>query len=429
VTIEAIRVESCNDCDRPLPADGTGRAIVAGVGTVCEPCRPRYFVTCDDCRDVVHIHDTCRTNNDKQVCDDCRANSYSTCERCGSFAPDERVTTVQDGDVVCLSCRADNYVECDRCHEYHLIEDSTTTGHGSDICPSCRSDYYWQCDRCDVWNRDGSDCYNDCCQDDCTCDECENGSGVLRSYSYKPYPIFRGDGPLYLGPEIEVEVDHGHSVGQAAGFAADKLGELGYLKEDSSLGRGFEIVTHPMTYAWAMEHFPWDMLPGLVDQGCFVNEYNNGLHVHVSRDGFASPQHRYRWMKFVYRNKRQVIALARRESHNYAAFDEHERRRVKDLVKGPHQHYGNRYAAINPQNADTFELRMFASSLVVEEVKAAFGFAHASVEYTRQLSYCDITKGGWAWGAFTDWLAIRPDYSPLRNQISKRINNKNEVYA
>jgi RNA-directed DNA polymerase len=34
------------------------------------------------------------------------------------------------------------------------------------------------------------------------------------------------------------------------------LGRLGYLKADSSIGTGFEIVTHPMSYDWAMANFP-----------------------------------------------------------------------------------------------------------------------------------------------------------------------------
>lgn len=36
---------------------------------------------------------------------------------------------------------------------------------------------------------------------------------------------------------------------------------------DSSIGNGFEIVTHPMSYQWAMATFPWPMLTRLAGAG------------------------------------------------------------------------------------------------------------------------------------------------------------------
>jgi len=112
-----------------------------------------------------------------------------------------------------------------------------------------------------------------------------------------------------------------------------------------------------------------------------------------------------------------VIALARRESRDWAPFLDDDRRAVKDYAKG-HRHCGYRYRAINVTNRDTFELRIFAGSLRPVEVAAALGFAEASVEYTRRLSVPAIVRaGGWGWPAFTTWLDERPEYAPLRDQI------------
>jgi hypothetical protein len=191
------------------------------------------------------------------------------------------------------------------------------------------------------------------------------------------------------------------------------LGDLGYLKEDSSLNDGFEIVTHPMSYEWAMAHFPWQMLTELDRLGCDTPS-NTGIHVHVSRAAFDTPGHTYRWMKFIYRNQAQVTTLARRSSSWYAAFTEQDRRAVKSYAKGGS---GDRYRAINTQNIDTFELRIFASSLKPREVQAALGFAAASVEYTRDLTVRQIIDGGWTWAAFVDWLAEHPAYEPLAREL------------
>jgi hypothetical protein len=190
---------------------------------------------------------------------------------------------------------------------------------------------------------------------------------------------------------------------------------LGYLKSDESIGGGFELVTHPMSYPWALANFPWGLLPALARSGCQATD-RTGLHVHVSRDGFASASHVFRWMKFVYRNQAPVTALARRDSDQWARFDDDDRYRVKDYAKGYPGLY--RYRAINTLNLHTFELRIFASSLDPVQVKAALGFAAATVEYTRTLTVADITRRhGWGWDAFVTWLADRPRYAALLSQV------------
>jgi hypothetical protein len=77
-----------------------------------------------------------------------------------------------------------------------------------------------------------------------------------------------------------------------------------------------------------------------------------------------------------------------------------------------------RYQAINVCPEDTFELRVFASSLHAQEVQAALAFADASVEYTRTLSAADIARRrGWEWVAFTAWLGARPEYRCLTDEL------------
>jgi hypothetical protein len=339
--------------------------------------------------------------------ENCSASNTPRCSGCA--------TETVDGSL-CGDC-----VTCDRCDTAVPESETVETVRGSTICERCRDDWYWQCDQCDGWNRDGVDCGNDCCSDDCNCYNCrsDNGDldddrdGLVHDYDYKPHPIFYGAGPLYLGPEIEIETPN-DSDWKCAEIANAYLGDLGYLKNDSSIGGGFEIVTHPMSYQWAMDNFPWRMFDELRDIGCEATS-QTGIHVHVSRDAFASPSHVYRWMKFIYRNEHQVTMLARRASPQWAAFTDGDRRAVKDYAKGAR---GSRYRAINTGNDDTFELRIFASSVDPREVKAALGFAAASVEYTRDLTVHEITHdGGWSWPAFVKWLAARPAYAPLTKQL------------
>jgi hypothetical protein len=353
---------------------------------------------------------TCAPDNDTRVVDDTRNNVCTDCASTSAVASCDSCDEPCHDDGSCDTC-----VTCDRCGDREHPDDTMQTVRGSTICDSCRQRWYWQCERCDGWNRDGADCGNGCCSDDCDCGDCcpNDFDGLLHDASYKPPPRFRGTGPLYLGPEIEIETPR-YEGAECARLAESFLGALGYLKEDGSLDDGFEIVTHPMSYEWAMAHFPWQMLTELRRLGCETPD-NTGIHVHVSRAGFVTPCHTYRWMKFIYRNESQVTTLARRSSPGYAPFTDDDRQAVKHYVKGGCGH--TRYRAINTQNDDTFELRVFASSLDPRKVQAALGFAAASVEYTRDLTVRQITDGGWTWAAFVDWLGERPAYQPLMQEL------------
>ena len=320
------------------------------------------------------------------------------------------------GGLPCMTC-----VTCNRCRVTVPVSHTETTARGFRICDTCLDAFYWQCAGCDRWNRDGDTCGNHCDDDsddscDCGyCDDCRPDSDryPVHSYDYKPRPIFRGTGPLFLGAEIEIETPD-DAYTSCADLAADHLADLGYLKADTSIGYGFEIVTHPMSYQWAVANFPWQMLTDLAAAGCEVSD-RTGIHVHLSRTGFASSCHTYRWMKFIYRNEPHVTRLAGRSSEQWAAFTSYDRSAAKDYAKGAHS---ERYRAINTGNRDTFELRVFASSLDPEKVQAILGFAAASVEYTRSLRAHDIvTHDGWEWPSFTAWLDQRPDYQPLRDRI------------
>lgn len=308
----------------------------------------------------------------------------------------------------CGSC-----LECARCGEDFPPVRTVWTVRGSTICRGCRDSYYSCCNWCGGWNRDGVDCGDDDCgsHGPCECGDCSDCEGdrsqYIHDYDYKPSPDFHGQGPLYLGLECEVE----YADDDAAREAVDYLGSLGYLKEDSSVEGGFEIVTHPMSHAYAMNHFPWAMFPAIKRHGAGAGD-SAGIHVHVSRAGFSSTCHTYRWLKFIYRNQAAVERIARRTSERWAAFRSDMRQGALNHAKG--NRYADRYRAVNVTNYDTFEVRVFASSLDPMVIKGTLSFVAASVEYTRQLTSSKVIKSaGWSWEAFMGWVAERAEYAHL----------------
>ncbi|WP_435591869.1 hypothetical protein [Nocardia sp. bgisy118] len=358
---------------------------------VCQSC----FVALPECE---RCHATVRSlaavADDRQLCRSC-TRGWVGCVSCRELT-DPHVRTDTD-EPVCLRCAAVFFDSCFNCGRYSAASRYVSGGHRA--CTRCAA-LYDSCPDCGTLLRAGR-----------ACEPCARRAWVW-NYSYKPDPIFHGDGPLYLGMELEIIVpDDRYS--KCVAVAADHLGDLGYLKQDSSIQpQGFELVTHPMSYRHAIDHFPWALLEVLGDLGCETDQ-TVGLHVHASRDGFDSPAHIYRWLKLLYRNESAVTTLARRRSR-YAPFDRIARAKARDTAKS-HQHALGleRYQAINPYPRKTLELRVFASSLDIQCVQAALAFTAASIDYTRALRVADVRAGAWEWSAFAAWVARQPDYRPL----------------
>lgn len=369
------------------------------------------------------VGEVVQTVENVEVCRACEAN-LNACDSCRRPTGEYLRETVQGLDL-CTEC-ASGYSTCARCEL--LSRRTHDLAGGGEVCSVCADRHYWTCmgSDCAALIDTGdycSDCDDDVSLDDgyydsgSSCNCCgprrESGSALIYNYSYKPEPVFHGEGPLYLGLELEIETAY-DETSDCARIANAALGSLGYLKEDGSISRGFEMVTHPMSHEYARTQFPWQMLEVLAGRECTGED--TGLHVHVSRKGFASPSHVYRWLKFLHRNSEHVSVIARRDSDQWAAWNHRDRMRAKEHAKG--ELYGERYRAINVTNEATFEVRVFRSSLNPQEVQAALDLVAGSVEYTRELTVADINaRGGWTWSAFTAWAAGRPEYSALTREI------------
>lgn len=351
---------------------------------------------CNGCRGI--MLDPPVLADDYRLCRGC-TQTWLPCVSCSRLTdPGMRTAT---SDPVCGNCAASFFDCCVRCRRYSAA--TRYVSGGSRVCPGCES-HYNPCPACATLVRPGA-----------ACDPCGN-PGRVWSYSYKPDPRFHGEGPLHLGMELEVIVpDWRYS--QAVTETTDALGGLGYLKQDSSIQPcGFEIVTHPMSWQHALDHFPWELLDQLAELGCRTDD-SVGLHVHASRAGFDNPAHIYRWLKLLYRNESEVTTLARRSSH-YAMFDGTGRAGAGATAKGKHRALRlGRYQAINPNPRTTLEVRVFASSLSAQSVQAALAFTAASVEYTRAIRVADVREGAWEWNRFAAWVARHPDYQPLTAEM------------
>ena len=297
----------------------------------------------------------------------------------------------------------DKFFYCGECESY---EDVSEARYFNDhrYCETCHREYVNQCDDCDeeYWHNDDHDC-NDV-------------GNLIHEYDYRPRPHFFGEGNYHFGFELEVE-SRSDSRREGAEYVIDRLGSHAYLKRDGSLNNGFEIVTHPHTLDEYQKKFNWGCIAGLGERGYRSwNTRTCGLHVHVSRTAFGTVKkredilkaqaHELRFIKLIYDNQRQIERVAGRSS-TYARF--RDKGNLSARVK-----YGtqdDRYEAVNSQNSETLEVRVFKGSLKPARILSAIELVHASVEYTRDLKVTG-SNNALKWIQFVRYVATNDQTYP-----------------
>lgn len=331
------------------------------------------------------------------------------CNCCNDVCPDIQEHETYSG--YCSSC-GDSMFTCDRCGNTEDESDNYPVS-GDAWCHSCWENVSRHCDVCD----------NDYNPYDEPC--CRVGHDV-RDYSYKPYPEFHwvendpdADRHVFMGFELEVESNT--VIRDGPELVNGILGDLAYFKEDGSLSDGFEIVTHPMTLAYA-HSMDWSWTRGLLDRGYRSwDEDSCGLHVHVDRRAFNGRLHQYSFTLLLMRNKALSYLVAGRQGNSYASFDKDVRREIPKQMKGQHNN-AQRYSAVNVLPTSTLEIRMFKGSLKKERILAALEYVHSAVEYSRGARSGVGAEEYLTAPAFIQWLrSNKALYPNLLSYINKSV--------
>jgi len=199
-----------------------------------------------------------------------------------------------DGQLLCPECLWEGTVICAHCGDRVWHDDNAGDIH-TPLCQSCYDHWYVSCSRCGRIIHESDARYAHGNDEDPLCDHCyirHHSSNAIHDYYCRPEPIFYGDGPLYMGVELEID-GAGESDANARRIlnAVNGGDEYIYRKHDGSLDDGCEIVTHPMTLACHQNEMPWEtILQEAIDMGYSSHQARTcGLHVHV---GTPSAQRR-----------------------------------------------------------------------------------------------------------------------------------------
>ena len=211
------------------------------------------------------------------------------CKHCGKEISGDECRYF-DGQVLCADCLDSQTTFCSHCGE-RIWNYSNIGTLSMPLCQRCYDDYYTTCERCGriIHQHDAN--YPDD-GDDPYCNTCWNemNASAIRVYSYKPKPIFYGNGNRFFG--VELEIDHGGQDRDNAEVLLD-IGnsdcERIYIKSDGSLDDGMEIVTHPMSLDYHRFEMPWQEI---CQKGVSMKYRSHktrtcGLHIHVNRDTFG----------------------------------------------------------------------------------------------------------------------------------------------
>ena len=389
------------------------------------------LVECDSCSTGYDPDELATTLNGRVLCSECRI----YCERCDNYDFEENSRYVEGVGTWCEPCADNHTFWCEACE--CLYSENESSYHLEDIgsywCESCCSDNANWCDSCEVYNRED-------------CGSCDGIGRLINQYSYKPNPVFYGEdkNKLHFGIELEMEI-RDNNLEDSASYVMEMLGDFTYLKEDSSINsggyRGFEMVSHPATLGYFSTNTNlWTTLDYLrkVHTARSWDAKSCGLHIHISRAGFKGGAHTHRFLSLIYKNSDKMMKLGGRKSQ-YARFndvykdDEFDRPyfTLAHKVAHPSNSMTERYSAVNTQNQHTLELRFFRGTMNPSGVLSAIQLAHATVEYTRDLTLSDVKMGALSWEWFSDWIqannGLYPELYMRMSRVDKLVIDSQEL--
>lgn len=326
------------------------------------------------------------------------------CSHCGAVIDTDDYEEL-DGQIICSDC-IDNYTTvCDCCGE-RIWSDDAEGDEYTYLCSYCYQNHYTRCSNCDslihnddAYQLDGEDYCHECYDEER--DKCQH----IHDYSYKPEPIFYGDGNRYFGVELEID-----GAGKDDDYAEELLdianndGEYIYIKSDGSLDDGMELVSHPMTLDYHKNYFWSDIMRKAVSLGYRSHQTSTcGLHIHINRTAFSDNRDEQdeiisRILYFVEHHWNEMLKFSRRSEYTMNRWAarygyEHTPKAIMDKVKKGNN---GRYAAVNLCNYHTVEFRMFRGTLKYNTFIAAIELVNRICDVAMYNTDDSIAKISWS---------------------------------
>lgn len=344
---------------------------------------------------------------------------YKKCQHCGKWHLKEVMVETADDGFYCPTCIGAHCHLCSACKKWHARDSCSERGicskcwekkfvchscgevhekasrkkgiDGNYYCPDCYEGLFVVCQECGetVYRVDALEH-----RGDMYCSACYDSRGfdaedLIREYSYKPrYPNYGKD--RRFGVEIELEGEW-----RSAKKFKEATSEV-YMKRDGSLNSGFEVVTHPLLLADIIKTC---RTVGEVAQSNDMRGDNGtcGIHVHISRKGIKEEAETVSKMLVLFsRHKEKICKFARRSDSRWSAFSAKTKKQYdEDPARFLDVERRERYRAINLQNSNTIELRIFKGTSNPDTIEAIILFCNAFVDFCEKLDFNKVEDITW----------------------------------
>jgi hypothetical protein len=228
-----------------------------------------------------------------------------------------------------------------------------------------------------------------------------------------------------MGFELEVErVGDSEDAVDVRDMSDDE--NMFYLKNDGSLDNGFELVTHPGTLEFYRATFPLKQIADyLSSNGCQSHDVDTcGLHVHISRR-YLSPVEQSKLAVFVNRQRSRMEILARRSSVQWSKYKDIPKTKLHDQA----ENNSCRYEALNFQNRNTIEFRMFKGTLKHHTILATLELVQACTEFVKTMPSPVLFDIERSWVEFTRYISNDKRFKELRKYIHDRHEKLEKLVA
>jgi hypothetical protein len=204
----------------------------------------------------------------------------------------------------------------------------------------------------------------------------------------------------YFGFELELVLPGNKERVLSSMIVDQQAGAELYMNSDGSIGShsegdkrwscGYELISHPMTLAYAStsEKLKKAFFCLRTFNAAAIMNRTLGLHIHVSRRGFKDDNAIRRVHSFIYKADHRdfVVAIAGRDSSdsNYTSFNQ--------TIPPSSLRGGTRYEAINYQNTETLEFRLFKGGVGLDYLLERIEFLDALIEFCSQEQFSEYTQ-------------------------------------
>lgn len=231
------------------------------------------------------------------------------------------------------------------------------------------------------------------------CDDC-NGPSAIRGNRYVPsyfkYLHLKSERKLYYGIELEVEVPGSTKITDVTEEIQSRWNDKYiYFKHDGSIEYGFEMVTLPMTWEFLQNEKLkiFSTLGGISSFNCkSFNTNTCGIHIHVSKQELSHLTI-YKILKLFYENPNFILKVSQRKESQFTQWASlnSEGSEGKLYMKAKNKTGCNRYVAVNLNNYDTVEFRIFRGTLSPKSFFKNLEFVKATIDFAEATGIPNIT--------------------------------------